>query len=112
MKRNEFAKKFGFETFKDTIMNTLDFTLDQLEFSEQDKAAEEEKLEVILEQFEAVVTKRFIDSFSDEEIAKISAYLTQDTPDYMRKFTQIHTELNEEFGDKVLEALESEEDEE
>ena len=112
MSRNEFAKKFGYETFKDTIMNTLDFTLDQLEFSEQDKEVEEAKLEVILARFEAVVTKRFIESFSDEEIAKIEDYLTQDTPDYMRKFTQIHTELNEEFGDKILEALETEEDEE
>jgi hypothetical protein len=110
MNKNEFAKKYGYETFKDTIMNTLDFTLDQLEFSDEEKSAEEAKLEVILTKFENIVMERFADSFTDEEMTKIENYLTQETPDYMRKFTQIHTELNEEFGDKILEALEDEDD--
>jgi len=110
MNKEDFAKKYGFETFKDTMMNTLDFTLDQLEFTDEDKEVEEVKLESIMEQFEEVVTNRFIGNFTDEEMNQIDAYLTQETPDYMRKFTKIHTELNEEFGDKILESLEEEED--
>lgn len=109
MNKNNFAKKFGFDTFKETIMSTLDFTLDQLEFTDEDKESEEAKLEVILEQFEDIVTSRFASSFTEDEMAKIEAFLTQETPDYMRKFTQVHTELNEEFGDKILEALEEDE---
>ena len=110
MNKSEFAKKYGFETFKDTMMNTLDFTLDQLEFTEEDQEIEEVKLEKIMEQFEEVVTERFVENFTDEEMKQIDAYLTQETPDYMRKFTNVHTVLNEEFGDKILESLEEDED--
>jgi len=110
MDKKVFAKKYGYETFKDTLLNTLDFTLDQLEFTDEEKEVEAVKLNKIVADFEQKVTDKFLGKFTEDEMHKIEKYLTQETPDYMMKFTQIHTELNEEFGDKILESLEEDEE--
>lgn len=110
MNKNEFAKKYGFKTFEDTLLNTLDFTLDQLEFTDEEKEAEEVKLKKIIAQFEQKVIDKFIGKFTDDEMQQIEKYMTQETPDYMKKFTQVHTDLNEEFGDKILQSLEDDEE--
>jgi hypothetical protein len=109
MDKNEFAKQFGFGTFRESLMSTLDFTLDQLEFTEEEKASEVQRLEKLLSEFEKKVVDKFSGKFNEEEVALISKYLTQATPDYMEKYAQVHAELNEEFGNQILDRLESEE---
>ena len=111
MNRNVFAKNYGFGTFRETLLDTLDFTLDQLEFADDEKILERARLEKIMAEFEQKIIDKFVTKFTDEEIDQIAKYLTQETPGYMNKFAKIHAELNEEFGNQILDSLEKEEEE-
>ena len=112
MNNEEFAKKYGFGTFKEGLVSTLDYTLDQLEFTEAEKKEEVIRLESIVKEYEQKVIDRFKDKFPAEEIELIVKYLSQETPSYMTKFGEIHAQMNDEFGIAILERLEEEEDEE
>ena len=112
MTKEEFAKKYGFGTFREGLLNTLDYTLDQLEFTEEEKVDEVNKLEAVIKNYEQQVTEKFKNQFSDEEVVAINAYLSQPTPDYMEKFSDVHADLNDEFGTAILEQLEAEADSE